>query len=59
MSTFIRSAIFAVAVLGGLSAAQAQSYDLEDNARPASDYNLNSPDDVKSFWEKQDRSNGN
>ena len=59
MSTLIRSAVFAVAVLGGLSVSQAQSYDLEDNARPASDYNLNSPDDVKSFWEQQGRTNGN
>jgi hypothetical protein len=59
MSTFIRSAIVAVAVLSGLSAVQAQSYDLEDNARPASSYNLNSPDDVKSFWEQQDRNRGN
>lgn len=59
MSTFIRSAIVATALLSGLCVAQAQSYDLEDNARPASSYNLNSPDDVKSFWEQQSRTNGN
>lgn len=59
MSNIIRSAIVAVAVLSGVSAVQAQSYDLEDNARPASSYDLNSADDVKSFWEQQDRTNGN
>jgi hypothetical protein len=57
MTTFIRSAIFAVAVLGGLAAAQAR--DLEDTSRAASSYDLNSPNDVKAFWEQQDRNNGN
>jgi hypothetical protein len=55
MSTFIRSAIFAAAVLAGLSAAEARSYDLEQNGRTPSQYNLNSSDDVKSFWDNQDQ----
>ena len=33
MSTFIRSAIFAAAVLAGFSAANARYYDLEQNGR--------------------------
>ena len=56
MSTFIRSAIFAVAVLAGLSAAEARSY---DNARPLSSYDLNSPADQKAFWEQQQDRNSN
>ena len=56
MSTFIRSAIFAAAVLAGLSAAEARSYDLDQNGRTASQYNLNSADDVKSFWDNQEHS---
>ena len=59
MSTFIRSAIFAVAVLGGLAAAQARSYDVEQNGRTPSQYNLNSQDDVRAFWDEQGRRNGN
>lgn len=59
MSTFIRSAIFAAAVLGGLSAAQARDYYLDDNGRTLSSYDLNSPDDVKSFWEHQQDQSGN
>jgi len=56
MSTFIRTAIFAAAVLGGVAAAQARDYSLDDNSRPASSYDLNNPDDVKSFWDRQDQS---
>ena len=55
MSTFIQSAIFAAAVLVGVSAAQAQSYDLDDNARPLSSYDLNSPDDSKAFFDRLER----
>ncbi len=58
MSTFVRSAMFAAAMLAGLSAVKAQSYDLEDNARPLSSYDLNSPADQKQFWEQSER-NGN
>ncbi len=57
MSTFIRSAIFAAAVLAGFSAANARYYDLEQNGRIPSQYDLNNPDDVKSFWEDQDSRN--
>lgn len=55
MSIFVRSAIFAAAVLAGLAAAEARSYDLENNARPLSSYDLNSPADQKAFWEQQER----
>lgn len=58
MSTLLRSTIFAAAVLAGLSAANARYYDLEQNGRTPSQYDLNSPDDVKSFWEDQDRRTG-
>ena len=51
----IRSAIFAVALLAGLSAVEARDY----NGRSASQYDLNNPDDVKSFWENQRHSGGN
>lgn len=57
MSTFIRSAIFAAAVLAGLSAVKADSYDLGDNSRPLSSYDMNNPADVKAFWEQM-QSNG-
>ncbi len=53
MSTFIRSAIFAATVLAGLSAVQARDYNLEQSGRTPSQYDLNNPDDVKSFWEDQ------
>ncbi len=53
MSTFVRSAIFAAAVLAGLSAVEARNYNPEQNGRTPSQYDLNNPDDVKSFWEDQ------
>ena len=53
MSTFIRSAIFAAAVLGGLASVQARDYNLDDNGRAVSSYDLNNPADVRSFWDKQ------
>jgi hypothetical protein len=56
MSTFIRSAIFAAAVLAGLSAVEARDYNLEQNGKTPSQYDLNSPDDVKSFFNDQSRS---
>ena len=54
MSIFVRSAIFAAAVLAGLSAVEARDYGYEQNGRTPSQYDLNNPDDVKSFWEGQD-----
>ena len=59
MSIFVRSAIFAAAVLAGLSAVEARNYNLEQNGRTPSQYNLNSADDVKAFWEAQDSRNSN
>jgi hypothetical protein len=56
MSTFIRSAIFAAAVLAGLSAVEARDYNLEQNGKTPSQYDLNSADDVKSFFNDQSRS---
>jgi hypothetical protein len=58
MSTLVRSAIFAAAVLVGLSAVEARDYNHERNDRSPSQYDLNNPDDVKAFWEAQ-RRNGN
>ena len=56
MSTFIRSAIFAAAVLAGLSAVKAHdSDDLDDNSKPLSSYDMNNPADVKAFWEQMRR----
>jgi hypothetical protein len=57
MSTFIRSAIFAAAVLAGLSAVEARDYNLEQNGKIGSQYDLNNPDEVKSFFADQSRSN--
>ena len=59
MSTVIRSAIFAAAVLAGLSAVEARDYNLEQNGRTPSQYNLNSAQDVKAFWDAQDSRNSN
>jgi hypothetical protein len=53
MNTFIRSAIFAAAVLAGLSAANARYGRLEDNGRTPNQYNLDSRNDVWEFWENQ------
>ncbi len=59
MSTFIRSALIAVALLSSVSAASARlHHNLGDNSRSLSSYNTNDPDDVKAFWEAQQR-NGN
>lgn len=59
MSTFIRSAIFAVAVLAGVSAVEARDYGLDQNGRTPSQYDLNNPDDVRSFWDNQADRNSN
>jgi len=59
MSTFIRSAIFAVAVLAGVSAVEARDYNLDENGRTPSQYNLNNGDDVRSFWDDQANRNAN
>jgi len=56
MSTFIRSAIFAAAVLAGLSAVEARDYNLGENGKTPSQYDLNSADEVKSFFNDQSRS---
>lgn len=59
MSTLIRSAIFAVAVLAGVSAVEARDYNLDQNGRTPSQYDLNSGDDVRSFWDDQAHRNSN
>jgi len=55
MSTFVRSAVFAAAILGGLAAAEARDYDLTDNGRTLTTYDLNDAGDAKAFWEQLDR----
>ena len=52
MSTFVRSAVFAAAVIAGLSAVQARDYDFQDNARPLSSYDLNDDDDARAFFDR-------
>jgi hypothetical protein len=51
MSTIIRSALVAVAVLGGASSAIAQSTTRYDDASRYS----NSPDSVRAFWDAKQR----
>ena len=58
MSTFVRSAIFAAAVLAGLSAVQARDYDFRDNARPLSSYDLNDAGDAREFFDRLEHSGG-
>jgi hypothetical protein len=54
MSTFIRSALIAVAVLSSISGASARTHRaLDDNGVINSDRNLNSPEAVKEFWDNQ------
>jgi hypothetical protein len=53
MSMFIRSALIAVAILGGASAASARIYQSDENGRTPSSYDLNSPSDARSFWDAQ------
>jgi hypothetical protein len=59
MSTFIRSALIAVAVLSSISAASARSHRmLDENGVINSDRNLNSPEAVKEFWDNQQHTGG-
>lgn len=58
MTTFIRSAIVAVALLSGVSAASAAPVYTYDSGVSRNDINLNTPEGVKAFWESQTR-NGN
>lgn len=52
MSTLIRSALIAVAVLSSVSAVSARSL-LEENGVINSQRDLNDPEAVKEFWESQ------
>lgn len=56
MSTFIRSALIAVAVLSSISAVSART--LDENGVLNSDRNLNSPEAVKEFWDNQMHTGG-
>lgn len=56
MSTFIRTAIAAVAIVAGISAANAQ---YRDNSIPLSAYDLNSQEGQRAFWDKVGRNGGN
>lgn len=55
MSTFIRSAIVAIALLGSISTVSARTHHSDYNGRTPSSYDLNDSDDVKAFWESQQR----
>lgn len=58
MSTFIRTTVIAIALLSGVSAASARMYPSDYTGRPLSSYDLNDPQDLKNFWDAQQR-NGN
>jgi hypothetical protein len=56
MSTFIRSALIAVALLSSVSAASARSRQAPyDNATPRNQIDLNSTEGARAFWESQQR----
>ncbi len=57
MSTFIHSVLIAVALLSSVSAASAR-FNLEGNSRSPSSYDFSDPDDVKAFWDAQQRNGG-
>lgn len=57
MSTFIRSALIAIAVLSSVSAVSARIR-LDENGITSGQRNLNDAESVKQFWENQLR-NGN
>ena len=56
MNTLIRSALIAL-VLSSASVSMAASADDQytDNAKTARDYNLNSPEGNRAFWDAQTR----
>jgi hypothetical protein len=58
MSTFIRTAIIAIALLSGVSAASARISSSDYTGRTPSSYDLNNPAEVRDFWDAQQR-NGN
>jgi hypothetical protein len=58
MSTFIPTTIIAIAILSGISAASARLNPSDYTGRPLSSYDLSDPQDLKSFWDAQQR-NGN
>lgn len=55
MTTFIRSALIAVAVLSSVSAASARTNYLYDDSKTASQLDFSNPDDIRAFWELQSR----
>lgn len=56
MSTMIRTAIAAFALVAGISAANAE---YSDNSIPASAYNLNTPAGQQALWDQIERNGGN
>jgi len=58
MNTLIRSALAALVLSTAASAAMAapvRDRDLIDSAKPASAYDLNSPQGARAFWDNQAR----
>jgi len=56
MNTLIRSALVALVLSTAASAAMAAPVrDLIDSAKPASAYDLNSPQGARAFWDNQAR----
>jgi len=58
MSTFIRTTVIAIALLSGISAASARIHQSDYTGRTPSSYDLNNPEEVKDFWDAQQRRGG-
>ena len=58
MSTFIRTTVIAIALLSGVSAASARIHQSDYTGRTPSSYDLSDPQDVKGFWDAQQRNGG-
>ena len=58
MSTLIRTAVIAIALLGGISAASARPHQSDYTGRTPASYDLNNPEDVRDFWDAQHRNGG-
>lgn len=58
MSTFIRTAVIAITLLSGVSAASARIHQSDYTGRTPSSYDFNNPEDVKDFWDAQQRNGG-
>ena len=58
MSTFIRTTVISIALLSGISAASARTHQSDYTGRTPASYDLNNPEDVRDFWDAQQRNGG-